>query len=127
MPSCARCESQTDDAPAGSDYAYCESCMQLFQAVKREGVYVASRHGAHDFEQWPYEAPTEDGRAHRQVEALAAALDEMDERGVRGVFHYRETGSWWLISSYLDAHPWIADDVEKERTDFFADLFPKRA
>jgi len=49
-----------------------------------------------------------------QVEALACAKLKMEETDSRGVFIYQKRGSRWLIDEYLDAHPEIAADVQKE-------------
>lgn len=77
-----------------------------------DGVTVRSRHGNRDFNRYPYDAPNINGHApENQVEALAAGLRQMRERNVRGVFIYQKTGSYWLISEYLDSHPSIAADV----------------
>lgn len=126
MPSCARCGADTDENPSG-DYDYCGECKELFETVREEGVFIRSRHGNRLFDEWPYTAPRpgrEKNRAHSQVEALALAKDKMESEGVRGVFHYQKTGSWWLIDEYLQAHPSIADDVEAERSGILSRLLP---
>lgn len=113
---CARCGAPvTADSRwvhSGSQYSYCEGCGEDFEKVMEDGVTVRSRHGNRDFNRYPYDAPNINGHApENQVEALAAGLRQMRERNVRGVFIYQKTGSYWLISEYLDSHPSIAADV----------------
>lgn len=98
----------------GSQYNYCDECCEEFENVKEGGVTVRSRHGNREFRRFPYEAPQINGEDPKnQTEALAAGLKVMREEDVRGLFIYQKTGSYWLIDEYLDAHPSIAEDVEK--------------
>lgn len=115
---CARCGAPvTADSRwihSGSQYDYCEDCGEVFDNVIEDGVTVRSRHGNQEFHHYPYEAPKINGDTpENQVEALAAGLKQMREKDVQGVFIYQKTGSYWLISEYLDAHSSIATDVEE--------------
>lgn len=122
MSKCARCGDPTTGeehyiSRYSQSYDYCEDCCETFEEVKENGVKVRSRHGNRidnpRRDLWA-DAPYIDGRPPRnQVEALAAAVREMEEHDVRGIFIYQKTGSRWLISEYLDAHPSIAADVEE--------------
>lgn len=112
MTECARCGSDEAESRAGAGYEYCDDCWELIERVRDEGVYIRSRHFNNEFHRDPYNVP-----ANNQVEALAYGLDQMEERGCEGVFHYQKTGSYWLISEYLEAHPGIREDVQAERAD----------
>jgi hypothetical protein len=90
----------------------------MFQQIRKNGVFVRSRHGNREFHRYPYVGPSPPGTdqpPQNQVEALAGAIEEMEKQSCRGVFHYQKTGSWWLVEEYLESHPGIAEDVADYR------------
>lgn len=117
MARCDRCGSQCDPGPADSEYDYCRSCLDLFDAVRDSGVVVYWRNNEAGTQPPGYcvRSPSGDKMCGGQTEALAAAKDAMETYDVRGLFRYRDTGSRWLVDEYLDSHPGIAADVRRER------------
>lgn len=118
MPSCACCGMDTDGGPPDSHYAYCDECLDLFEQIRGEGVWVRWRNNnANTLPAGYYVWDPVDGERHAssQTEALAEAQDAMENHGLPGLFEYRKSGSRWLVEDYLDAHPKIAHDVARER------------
>lgn len=126
MANCARCGVTTDERPANSDYSYCQDCLDRFERARENGVlvrYYVNAAGTMP-EGYYVSGPSGDGGyAGSQTKALARAKKMMEKINVEGVFEYRPTQSQWLIDEYLEVHPGIAEDVEKENQGFFSRLF----
>lgn len=131
MTTCARCGASNAGPPALNlyrEYEYCDHCNSQFKSAKENGVLVRSRHTNAEFERVPYvvevsvegidnphtQTAGSSNRPRNQTEALAMGKEMMGKHDLPGVFVYQDTGSVWLIDEYLDAHPGIAEDVEKE-------------
>lgn len=121
MVTCTRCGAEAEESPAYGKYNYCDECVEMFEEIRKNEMLIRSRHGNREFDRYPYEV-TGAGIQPNQVKALAKGLDVAEKRGVRAVFHYQKTRLWWLVDEYLEAHPGIAEDVEKERRGFLSRL-----
>lgn len=121
-----RCDRCGDDATQesfayqqGSGYQYCSDCWSTFEEIQENGVratWKANRAGmAQEIYEVTYSGEVE-VYADSQVEALEACLRLMGENDCRGLFEYSKSGSRWLVSEYLDAHPEIAQDVNPKQS-----------
>jgi hypothetical protein len=111
MPECDRCGAFTDVAREG-DYHYCEDCRSTFAGIRENGVVVRGE-GEYDVLVNVDGHYDKGGQEQSQVDALARGKLLSDELGVDGLFEYGETGSTWILSEYLNAHPDIQTDVSE--------------
>lgn len=113
---CGTVQNQLNRTRPEGDHGYCDECWDTFEKVKESGVYIRGRHFNRSGRKWSYAVTgAHVDETHNQVKALAVAKDKMERRGCRGLFRYPPSGSRWLVDEYLEAHPGIAEDVERER------------
>lgn len=109
MGECVRCGTFTD-LPAEGDYQYCEDCRERFAEIETNGVVIEQSDGGYHVYAMS-EADIDGGWEDSQVAALARGKHIADDLGVAALFKYEETGSRWVLSEYLRAHPSIRGDV----------------
>lgn len=120
MNRCARCRSQTTNRQL-RDNAYCDVCKVVFEEVRDNEVVVLQRKPPTQstFPDTLYSVTDNISDEHKtertQVEGLATALKYIERHDCRGLLQYQDSGSLWLVSEYLEAHPGIAADVEQAR------------
>lgn len=115
---CVRCKTTIESG--GVQFkrrTYCDTCVDEFETIAENGVVVRSRHGKSDYDQKPYVVSGGGTQyiEHSQTAALARGQELTETHGCHGLFIYWRNGSHWDLETYLDAHPRIADRVEKER------------
>lgn len=111
MPECSRCGDFTD-SPMNGDYHYCSDCLDTFDKIRQNGVVVSGK-GTYDVLVNVDGHEDKGGQEQSQEDALARGKLLTDELGTRGLFEYQRSGSLWILSEYLDAHPKIQRDVSK--------------
>jgi hypothetical protein len=111
MPECDRCGAFTDAAREG-DYHYCQGCRSAFANIRESGVVVR---GDREYDVLVNVDGHYDkgGQEQSQADALARGKLLTDELRADGIFEYGETGSTWILSEYLNAHPDIQADVSE--------------
>ncbi|GAA3880133.1 hypothetical protein [Haloarcula argentinensis] len=114
MAECARCGAFTDNEADG-EYHYCDDCLADFATIEQSGVVVeqATEGGAYHLIVTDGDASLDGGQETSQVDALARGKYICDECGLNGVFKYAPSGSTWVLSEYLQAHPGIRQDVHE--------------
>ena len=120
MQRCTRCSAPTTNQKI-REYRYCDDCLRIFKEIEENEVVVMQRkpRAAGTLPDTFYEIRDNitgnTDQAKTQVQGLATGWMYMEKHDCRGLFRYQDTGSHWLVSEYLDAHPKIAADVKNTR------------
>jgi hypothetical protein len=113
MPECVRCGAFTDN-PAPGEYHYCGDCRDRFAKIEANGVIVEqSTDRDYRVIVTADAADHTGGTEPTQTQALARGKYIADNAGVDAMFKYEPTGSRWVLSTYLDAHPEIRQEVHE--------------